>query len=92
MIKLDNDNIIKHKTNLEKEECLLPILLTIYIDNFNYINNLKKKNMFYGHIQNEIFERREKLQFMNYEDSANFEENEFYNFIKEHPEYEDIII
>lgn len=92
MVVLNKDNIINHKDNLEKEEGLLPILVLPYINIKVYFDNLKRKKLFYNHIQKEIFLRREFIHTLPNEDLLIFEENELIDWLNNHKEYMDIIL
>ena len=91
MININTDIISKYKTDLEKEKSMLPLLLMTYIDNYKYINNLKKKKLWYGKVQEDIFKRRQKIQFLNTEDHIRFEDKELNSWIKKNKRYEGIL-
>ena len=89
---LDIDKIGEYKNKLEKCEDMLPLILMTYIESYKYINNLKKKDLWYGNVQDKIFKRRMKTMFLNTEDSILFEEKELATWLKKNKDYEDIIL
>ena len=89
---LDYDKIEKYRKDLEKHKGLLPLYLITYIKNEEYINNLKKNNIFYNNIQNKLFERRIFTQYLSDEELIRFGEDELIDWLKDNPKYSDVVI
>ena len=87
---LDMDTVQGYVKNFEQYEDMLPLLLMTYIDNYKYINNLKKKGLWYDNVRKKIFNRRKKIQFLNNEELIKFEDNELKKWLKKNPKFEDI--
>ena len=92
MLKINEEKLNNFKSELEDENSLLPLMLLIYIDNFKYINNLKKNNIFYDNVQDEIFNRRMVIQYLTDEELIRFGEDELIDWLKDNPKYSDVVI
>lgn len=91
MFELDNTKIEKYKNKLEKEDNLIPLCLMIYINPYKYIHNLQKEGV-YDEVMGEMFKRREKIRTLSNNQTISFEEKELNSWLKEHKEYEDILL
>ena len=91
MVKVNIDEILKNVKEFEKYNDMLPLLLMIYINNGTYIKNLKKKDLWYGNVQDKIFKRRMRTMFLNTEDIITFEDKELKQWLKKNTKYENII-
>ena len=91
MVKLNIDEILDNVKEFEKHNDMLPIMLMTYINNGRYINNLKKKNLWYNNVQDKTFKRRMKTRFLNTEDSILFEEKELTQWLKKNKDYKDLL-
>lgn len=91
MVKVNIDEILKNVKEFEKYNDMLPLLLMIYINNGTYIKNLKKKDLWYGNVQDKIFKRRMETMFLNTEDIITFEEKELTQWLKKNKNYSSII-
>lgn len=86
------DKIKDYKKKLEHYKGLLPLLLTTYIDNEEYIKNLKKQGIYYDDVQEDIFNRRYEIQFLNDIDLIEYENDELKKWLNENPSFSDVVI
>ena len=89
--KLDYENLMKHVKKLEKHDGLIPTVLMSYMDVDKYYKNLRKQKD-YDKITRDIHNRRNKLMYMDISEQLLFEEKELMDFIKDNPQYMDMII
>ena len=88
---LNIGKVTEYKKELEDYNGLLPLLIIPYIDNGKYINNLKKKNLFYNHVQEEMFRVRRIIQFLSDESLWDYEKKELITWVENNPQYKDVV-
>lgn len=89
--RLDYENLMKHVKKLEKYDGMLPIVLLSYLDISKYYKNLRKQKD-YDKITKDIHNRRTAIMYMDASEQLMFEEKELRDFIKDNPQYKDMII
>ena len=92
MFELDEKKIEEYKSQLEKEDTLLPLVLMIYINPYKYINNLQKNNNAYMDVIGEMFNRRDLIRKYDTISLLSYEEKELKKWLEKHKEYEDILL
>jgi hypothetical protein len=90
-IVVDIDKIKEYQKDLEKYNGVLPLKLMIYLDNAEYISNLRKKKN-WGKIRRELFKRRRQIQFLSDESLLEFEDKELQIWLKKNKKYKDMIL
>lgn len=76
---------------MEKHKGILPIILMTYIHNGKYIMNLKKQELYYNKVQEEIWNRRRFIQYLSDKELTDYCEKELYDWVKLNRGYEEII-
>ena len=89
-IQLNKYKIKEYQNNLEHETTLIPVILLSYIDNAEYIHNLKQTKK-WDNVKWDIFTRRRKLRKMTPRQKEDYTNKELYHWLQKHEQYQDII-
>lgn len=85
------DKINEYKNELEHYPNVLPLKLILYLDNAEYIGNLRKQKD-WEKIRRELFKRRHQIQFLSDESLLEFEDKELTLWLKKNKKYKDILV